>query len=325
MGASKFIRFTPVPKKKLGASKFILYGKPAKPKDKPKEDLLPPEFNMSMKSFNRLKEGGAGKPKKNIAAVQLFTLAQNATKKMVRWVIDQEGKLHAGDGFFLIHVDLVSWGAQKYKGWIDLANNYYAVCSMNDGVAKNIDPHMVTDKMVQRIVKWADQKGLRLDREQFFEQYWGEERPYLTELFDQPIRWHQRAVGRYEFDVNEKQYYVVIRSNWWDDRLNADITFGMKGDTLREKGIKKGGMDVLGTGDSIAVFSTVVDIIKNYHNYHGDKVEVYTFSALHASRQKLYDALSKKMLMALPHGQWVLNKDPHDNGGKIYTFKKIQK
>jgi hypothetical protein len=308
MGASK-IRFTPSKKK----GETWLY---------PEE----PAHKMGMETFKRLRDGPQGQPKKNIAAVTLFSLAQNAARKMVRWVIDQEGKLHAGDGFFLIHMDIVqSWGAQKYKGWIDLEKKYYAVASVDDGVVRNVDPHMVTDKMVQRIVKWAEQKGLRLDREQVFESYMNDTRLYLNELFDQPIRWHQRAVGRYEFDVNEKQYYVVIRANWWDDRLNADITFGMKGDTLREKGIKKGGMDVLGTGDSIAVFSTVVDIIKNYHNYHGDKVEVYTFSALHASRQKLYDALSKKMLMALPHGQWVLNKNPHDNGGKVYTFKKILK
>jgi hypothetical protein len=150
MGASK-IRFTPPAKSKKWS---------VRPQSGEK---------MGMNTFQRLRDGPQAKPKKNIAAVQLFSLAQNAAKKMVRWVVDQEGKLHAGDGLFLIHVDLASWGAQKYKGWIDLENNYYAVCSVTDGVAKNIDPRMVTDKMVQRIVAWAEKKGLRLDREQFFE------------------------------------------------------------------------------------------------------------------------------------------------------------
>jgi hypothetical protein len=111
-------------------------------------------------------------------------LAQNAAKKMVRWVIDQDGKLHAGDGFFLIHMDIVpSWGAQKYKGWIDLEKKYYAVASVEDGVVRNVDPYMVADKMVQRIVKWAEQKGLRLDREQVFESYMGNVR--LDESYEE--------------------------------------------------------------------------------------------------------------------------------------------
>lgn len=308
MGASK-IRFTP--SKKKGES--WLY---------PEE----PEQKMGMETFKRLRDGPQGQPKKNIAAVSLFSLAQNAARKMVRWVVDQDGKLHAGDGFFLIHMDIVqSWGAQKYKGWIDLEKKYYAVASVEDGVVRNVDPHMVSDKMVQRIVKWAEQKGLRLDREQVFESYMNDTRLYLNELFDQPTKWHQRAFGRYEFDVKGKKYYVKIRADWWDERLQADIGFGMVADSLRIKGIHdKSGMDILGTGDSVPVFSTVVDIIKNYHHYHGDKVEVYVFSALQPSRQKLYDALAKKMLMALPHGQWVLNTDQHYDGGKEYIFKKIK-
>jgi hypothetical protein len=284
------------------------------------------ETKFSMSSFEKLKAGPQGKPKKNIAAVQLFSLAQNATRKMVRWVIDHEDRLHAGDGFFLIHVDLASWGAQRYKGWIDLKNNYYAVCKVVDGQAKNIDPRMDDNKWVKKIVDWAEKKGLRLDREQLFEQYWGNDRPYLTELFNQPAKWHQRAFGRYEFEIKEKKYYVSIRADWWDERLQADIGFGMVADSMRTKGIHdKSGMDILGTGDSVPVFSTVVDIIKNYHHYHGDKVEVYVFSALQPSRQKLYDALAKKMLIALPHGQWVLNTDQHYDGGKEYIFKKIKK
>jgi hypothetical protein len=182
MGASK-IRFTP---KKLKPDDVSFTNSRRKGETWLYPEKTPHKIGhaMGMETFKRLRDGPQGQPKKNIAAVTLFSLAANAARKMVRWVIDQDGKLHAGDGFFLIHMDIVqSWGAQKYKGWIDLEKKYYAVASVEDGVVRNVDPHMVTDKMVQRIVKWAEQKGLRLDREQVFEAYMGDVR--LDESYDE--------------------------------------------------------------------------------------------------------------------------------------------
>jgi hypothetical protein len=226
MGASK-IRFTPSKKK----GETWLY---------PEE----PAHKMGMETFKRLRDGPQGQPKKNIAAVTLFSLAQNAAKKMVRWVIDQEGKLHAGDGFFLIHMDIVqSWGAQKYKGWIDLEKKYYAVASVDDGVVRNVDPHMVTDKMVQRIVKWAEQKGLRLDREQVFESYMNDIRLYLNEMKAIQKKVHKIAYTQaYDLTKNfeYKQARVIIDKNdniligdsyaWNHDQVIAGTEDGLEDD-----------------------------------------------------------------------------------------------
>jgi hypothetical protein len=105
---------------------------------------------------------------KNVSPLHAFNFAKNATHKMVRWVITKDNKLLVGDGSNFIHDDLIWRSSQRYKGWIDFEQNYYAVCAVTDGIARNIDPTKEDDPLVKKIVELAHKYHLKLNREQWF-------------------------------------------------------------------------------------------------------------------------------------------------------------
>lgn len=99
------------------------------------------------------------------------------------------------------------------------------------------------------------------------------------------------------FTINRKEYTVRgdAHDGLWDIRF--------------EQGYDDNNMDILGTGDSLEVFATVVEILDkflakaNYPSFH--------FFAVHkeASRVRLYDRLTKRIL------QKYSGKYSYSNGG----------
>jgi hypothetical protein len=148
----------------------------------------------------------------------------------------------------------------------------------------------------------------------------------LNELFNRPVPWSKVDFGRYNFSINGKDYTVSIEIGRWKDEMVASIRFDMRLLSRMKKLVAdKSGIDILGTGDSVAVFSTIVDIVRNFHTTSGANVTQYEFSALEPSRKKLYDALSIMMLKTLPRNEWFLHKKDMSDMSRVYTFQKVKK
>lgn len=110
----------------------------------------------------------------------------------------------------------------------------------------------------------------------------------INELFDSPVKWKSVGGNRYEFNIEDSDPNVV------GDTVYT-VAFTGKNKVIVEFYIAAhpDSHGLLKTGNSIKVFSTVVDIIKQH--VKNNKVKVLTFDAKGHSRQKLYSAMVKKL------------------------------
>lgn len=126
----------------------------------------------------------------------------------------------------------------------------------------------------------------------------------INELFTRPIKWvwaeltSNSAVAN--FKINDLTYYVYF--DFYDfsdfdhseyDSLYWDVAFyatDKNGDVLGNADDQYG---LLGTGNSIPVMTTVIDIITKF--VQQKSISVLHFSAKEESRKKLYERIVKKL------------------------------
>lgn len=135
----------------------------------------------------------------------------------------------------------------------------------------------------------------------------------LLELFDRAANFTTNSNNYSEFSINGKDYSVEFGQR--DDGI-YDVAFGLLGKPGYEgyRGVKYG---MQGTGDEIAVFSTVLAIIKRFVERASD-LQTLSFSADvdEPSRVGLYDRLLRK---------FATHYDVHkriDDGVIYYTINK---
>lgn len=134
----------------------------------------------------------------------------------------------------------------------------------------------------------------------------------LAEVFDrpQPYEWVKKSSDLWiaEFEVGDRGYEVDFvyfkKDNVWD------IDFVLWGDSGPELKATK-------TGNSIAVFSTVASMFKDWIKVH-DGVN-FQFSAKGAGRNRLYDHLAK--IIAKKYNYSFRVEGPVDHKGYHFTKK----
>lgn len=121
---------------------------------------------------------------------------------------------------------------------------------------------------------------------------------YIKEIFNKPVKFERQSSGtynstEYQFEIDEKLYEVKFYdpdvAEFPDSHEVIFVLTRVGGDRVRGFDTEK----ITGTGDSIAVFSTVANILKDFiQNY---KPDILYFAAKEQSRIKLYKKLSKKL------------------------------
>ena len=112
----------------------------------------------------------------------------------------------------------------------------------------------------------------------------------LTELFDQAVP-HEMNGTSGKFEINGKSYTIDIVSP--DEPGVYEVSFHLE----RQQPVdgKKEEYGVTNSGDEIAVFSTVVKIIKDFVAKTQVKELVFAAKAKEPSRIKLYDRMVKRL------------------------------
>ena len=120
----------------------------------------------------------------------------------------------------------------------------------------------------------------------------------IQELFNNPVKFERQSGGspnskEYQFDVGEKHYEVKFYEAEVKKYPDSyEIIFIL----TRVGGDRVIGWDteaITGTGDQVAVFSTVANILKDFVQSY--KPNIIYFSAKEQSRIKLYTTLSKRL------------------------------
>lgn len=123
---------------------------------------------------------------------------------------------------------------------------------------------------------------------------------FISELFNKPVRYKKTmddpyGMVRYSFWVDEgsenESHYIIEFSYWSEGNYDIDepfweVSFGnmSHGDD---------GYGITNTGNEIKVFSTIVNIMKEFTKKNNPPG--YYFSAKEQSRKKLYDAMIRKL------------------------------
>ena len=137
---------------------------------------------------------------------------------------------------------------------------------------------------------------------------------YINEMFDRPARWRiiedTPSTKKYTASVNGKSLIVIIErfGSFWE------INFTVEGK-----------LDVTGTGDEVLVFSTVLDIIKDFiHSETPQKVEFHSElekgNNYKDSRTKLYNRLVKKFANQYGYNLSILDDTSDKFPASIYTL-----
>ena len=115
----------------------------------------------------------------------------------------------------------------------------------------------------------------------------------LNELFNQPLpwKWTTNDDGEMiaEFTTDTTPYWIsFVRHDMAEEDADLwDVEFGVEGVNYPKN------MEVTGSGDASTVFATVIDIIRAFTRTH--RAIILVFSAQGASRNKLYDRLTKRL------------------------------
>lgn len=123
----------------------------------------------------------------------------------------------------------------------------------------------------------------------------------LNEVFDKTYPF--KKVGSYPFEVNYRftsengQIYDVDFANINDHKL-WEVEFYIKGkddNILDPRNPLLYSQDITGTGNEFKIFSTVIQIAKDFFKDYNEKVNAISFTAKESSRRKLYRHMVKKL------------------------------
>lgn len=136
----------------------------------------------------------------------------------------------------------------------------------------------------------------------------------LYELFDKKSNYTTDSNGNSQFTVNDKDYSVEF--NHIKDGI-YDVAFGLLS-APGYGGYRGTKYSMQGTGDELAVFSTVMEIVKQFVT-NTSNLNTLTFSANsdEHSRIGLYDRLLKRFA-----AQYYTNKQLSDDGTAYYYIQK---
>ena len=132
-------------------------------------------------------------------------------------------------------------------------------------------------------------------------------RQYITELFDKPAKW--KLVVYREDDV------LTYQANIGGNTLSIDFVQMGVYDWEMDFDIN-GKQNITGEGNEIVIFSTVLDVMKDFDERVND-IRFITFDAAKGgnvgdSRVKLYDRLIKKFVSL--HGYVLVDKIDREAG-----------
>jgi hypothetical protein len=126
----------------------------------------------------------------------------------------------------------------------------------------------------------------------------------FLESLRSPFRWRITTDNRREYEAhfvtNEGIEYVVLiqlLASVLGKNSTCWLEFAV-GDGGASKGVPKGSHGVTGTGEAFQVFSTVIDILRDFVKKH--EPAMIKFSALEPSRIKLYSRLVDMVASELP-------------------------
>jgi hypothetical protein len=152
----------------------------------------------------------------------------------------------------------------------------------------------------------------------------------LKELFDKIVDYKgpstSKGLTMYTFKIDDLNYLVKFTDVKIENiEYDFNIIVDSKDDlpthiTEISFGINKGykiDMEISDTGNSIQVFSTVIDIIKT--QVQNIKYPFITFSAKESSREKLYNRIAQSLTSKIPY---KLVDTFNDSEGKNYILQK---
>lgn len=118
---------------------------------------------------------------------------------------------------------------------------------------------------------------------------------FLTELFDKPIDYHWKNDGVAEFDVGN--YHFIAKFAGDQDFTHFEFYLQDLNGNLRQDlaNIFKN------TGESLAVFSTITNIVLTYLQKHQPDVFAFGADGDEPSRVKLYDRLAQRIGNKFPY------------------------
>lgn len=117
---------------------------------------------------------------------------------------------------------------------------------------------------------------------------------FITELFDRPVSWRKIQelphILKYAFNVDGYLYQVYIEKIYADTPGTWNVNFAL----ISHTGISAFKQTVMGNEIAIPVFSTVIDILKNFiGEKHPTRIK-FTASLDEPSRVSLYRKMIKR-------------------------------
>ena len=149
----------------------------------------------------------------------------------------------------------------------------------------------------------------------------------LSELLDHTYQYETLFLSnrcRAEFETSDGRQVKFEAATWPSKTWNVE--FGIK----RTPDAPFHDYDITGGGDAIKIFATIVKIVDEFINHYSPTE--FWFSADEASRIKLYDRLSRRMLADNPKYHRIIDEADHTlinlrgpNKKKgIYLFKRLK-
>jgi len=136
---------------------------------------------------------------------------------------------------------------------------------------------------------------------------------FLFELFDTPYRFARTVTLSSRLEYVFKTQDDIVKCRFQEIEKNKWIFGFTVGDSD----------EITGKGDSIKIFATVIEIVKEFlKTNHGKLLHTFIFEskASDLSRIRLYDRFAKQM----PKLGFILSKITDNNGKHVYEFTKNQ-
>lgn len=138
---------------------------------------------------------------------------------------------------------------------------------------------------------------------------------FLNETLDNPVEYNW--IGKYDdqwtakFQINDHLYHVIFSQD--DENMSKwECVF-----TIVNRTNDEGMFALTGTGNAMAVFSTIAKIIEEFINTN-NTVNTFVFTADGNSRKRFYDRLAKQL--ATSFGGWDLKI--FDRGVRKYILRR---
>ena len=107
---------------------------------------------------------------------------------------------------------------------------------------------------------------------------------FITEIFDDPVEFERQDQGnKYLFfaDINEKELKLIAEKIGFD---NWEVYFGVDGE-----------VDITRTGDEIVVFSTVIEMVRDFLISEKPNSFRFTSKSSESSRTRLYKRMVQNL------------------------------